>query len=101
MIIKLFGIILIHPDESKAHARNASGREDAMTIHGMTIDDPDSLDAAADLVWLRESYGDYCARMADELAEESGVDPDDDTHEDAWSTYNPDRNDGLCLLVTV
>jgi len=45
-----------------------------MTFLGITVDDADSLDAAAD---LRESYGDYCARMADELAAEAAIDADD------------------------
>src|SRR5215216_1337291 len=77
-----------------------------MTIENIHVTDTDSLDAAADLLELRESYGDYCARMADEHAEEwmadNGIDPDDDTHEYAQSTYNPDRmyrTSGLSLIV--
>ena len=72
-----------------------------MTVENIHVDDPDSLEAAADALHFRESYGDYSARVVDELAQEDGVDPDDDTHDYAWSTYNPDRTDGLCLLVTV
>src|SRR5215216_2699479 len=76
----------------------AAGREPEMTFAGIEIIDTDSLEAAAD---LKESYVDYCARRADELAAENGIDPDDDTSDAAWDSYNPDRNDGLCLLVTV
>jgi hypothetical protein len=45
-----------------------------MTFQGITIDDTDSLDAAAD---LRESYDAYLMRLADELATESVVNIDD------------------------
>jgi hypothetical protein len=69
-----------------------------MIVGRITVDDADSLEAAADLL---EPYGNYCARMADDLAAEHGVVPDADTSDAAWATYNPDRNDGNYLLVTV
>jgi hypothetical protein len=48
-----------------------------MTVQNITVSDPDSLDAASDIVSLREDYGSYLARYADELAAESGITADD------------------------
>jgi hypothetical protein len=71
-----------------------------MIVENIHVTDADSLDAAADLLELRESYGDYCARMADEIAADN-VWTDDDISDLEWSMYNPDRNDGMFLLATV
>src|SRR5262245_9015453 len=43
-----------------------------MTVAGIVITDPDSQDAASDIVHFTEDYGSYCQRRADELAEENG-----------------------------
>jgi hypothetical protein len=45
-----------------------------MTVAGVFVDDPDSLDAAADLL---ESYGNWLAARADEYADEQGWTMDD------------------------
>jgi hypothetical protein len=65
-----------------------------MTVAGITVTDPDSLMAAADALHFRESYGDYCARMADELAAESAISADD-------ADEPADPCDGLYLLVAI
>src|SRR5262245_32759658 len=68
--------------------------ETKMTVENIHVTDADSLDAAADLLDLRESYDAYLMRLADEFNAESAISPDD-------ADEPADPSDGLFLMVTV
>ena len=85
-----------------------------MTVAGIVITDPDSMDAAADLLdtyaaaldrhGITEDYGRYLARMADELDAENGWTDDDDTSDCRVGIRRPVRqpdDDGWYLIVIV